>query len=302
MNPPINPPKKELKQITEKKEKELSKFDLIFRSFVSSLAKQYPDLRFELKRAGIDKSPLEYVAERVVLAGLGAFGVSFVYFLITSKTKLGPLTPLLTPLVFIVFGVIIYFYTLNYYRLVIKRRMREIERELLFAGKQMVIELKAGIPLFNAILSVSRGYGEASKEFAKIAEEISMGVPADVALHNSSEINPSKAFRRIVIQIMNALRSGADVGDSLASVLRQISNEKVIEIKRYGQTLNPLAMFYMLFGIIMPSLGITLFILVSSFVSLSIGSVVLLAALLFLIILQFLFLSILESSRPVFSM
>ena len=38
------------------------------------------------------------------------------------------------------------------------------------------------MPLFNAITSVSSGYGDASKEFAKIVEKVQLGTPLEDAM------------------------------------------------------------------------------------------------------------------------
>jgi hypothetical protein len=104
-----------------------------------------------------------------------------------------------------------------------------------------------------------------------------------------------------MIQIANSVSSGADVGNSLESVLDQISKEQVIALREYSQKLTPIVMFYMVFGIIVPSLGIVLATVVFSAISggkFGFSSGLLVIAFFLIAVIQFLFLGIMESSRP----
>lgn len=97
-----------------------------------------------------------------------------------------------------------------------------------------------------------------------------------------------------------SLRSGSDIATGLETALNQISQEQVIEIKRYGQKLNPIAMFYMLFAIILPSLGVAIGVILSSFISVDVDFGMLLSVLVGLALVQYTFLTIIKSSRPNF--
>ena len=44
---------------------------------------------------------------------------------------------------------------------------RNVERDILFAARDIVIGMRSGMPLYNAIAAVSTGYGDASREFGK---------------------------------------------------------------------------------------------------------------------------------------
>jgi len=86
-------------------------------------------------------------------------------------------------------------------------------------------------------------------------------------------------------------------------VLDQISKEQTIALKSYGQKLNPLVMFFMIFGVIMPSLGVAFLIILLSFIGggqVSVGAPALAGMLALLAIMQFLFLGAVENSRPKF--
>ncbi|MFH0927347.1 MAG: type II secretion system F family protein [Candidatus Micrarchaeota archaeon] len=155
------------------------------------------------------------------------------------------------------------------------------------------------------MLGVSKEYGEVSKEFNKIVEKVTLGVPVSVALHEVAENSPSLYFKRVLLQIANSITSGSDVGDSLEAVLDQVAKEQIIQLKAYGQKLNPLVMFYMLFGVIIPSLGVAFMIIVFSVIGAgfeSMGVTVLAAILAGVIVMQYLFLTVAENSRPNFDL
>lgn len=196
---------------------------------------------------------------------------------------------------------ILFTYLMLYPTAMVRRRQREIDYEVLFAARHLVIALKSGLPLFSAITGLSRGYGRVSKEFAKIAEAVSVGTPITQAIREVAATNPSKYFVRILMQISNSLSSGADVGDSLNALLDQISREQLIALREYGQKLTPIVMFFMIIGIILPSLGVVLTIVLLTVISggvLGVTFPILLYVLLFIAIVQYLFLAYIESSRP----
>ena len=88
-------------------------------------------------------------------------------------------------------------------------------------------------------------------------------------------------------------------------MLNQVSQEQIIELKAYGQKLNPLVMFYMIFGVIMPSLGVAFLIILLSFVGTGLagyGVGIMAGIFFFVTIVQFMFLTVVENSRPSFDL
>ncbi|MBI4150304.1 type II secretion system F family protein [Candidatus Woesearchaeota archaeon] len=180
----------------------------------------------------------------------------------------------------------------------IRKRQREIEKEVLFAGRFLLVKIEAGQPFFNALEDASKAKGIAGKYFAEIVNEIKLGTPIEKALDHAVEYSPSEKFRRILWQINNSLKTGTDVGTTLRAILKQIMDEQIIEIKDYGKKLNSLAMFYMLIGVVVPALGMTMFIIVASFLDIQITFTYLLFAAVMLAFLQFLFISLFKTIRP----
>ncbi len=180
---------------------------------------------------------------------------------------------------------------------------KNIERDILFAARNMIISLRSGMPLYNAIVSVSSGYGDASREFAKVTERSNLGMSLEEAVDQTVSESKSQSFRRIMLQVSASIKAGADIVSSLQSVTDQLSEERMISLRRYGQRLNAIAMFYMLFGVILPSMGIAIATILTTFISVfTVNDALLEAAIVGIVFLQLIFLQLIRSSRPVFAL
>ncbi len=268
----------------------------IFYPIAEFLAPRFPGLKKKLELADIPSTHtafLEKVIGSTIIASLLLLLLSFV-FLTIYQISLVWLLPLALVIILMAFN-----YFMLYPDAALVKRKKELDYEIIFAGRHIVIALKSGMPLFETFVGVSSGYGEVSKEFKKIVDKIIAGVPTTQAIREVAQNNPSKYFVQMTMQIANSVASGADVGDSLEAVLDQISKEQIIQLKEYSQKLTPAVMFYMLFGIIVPSIGIVFAAAVLSFISGGqFGSSILIPIFLLIAIIQFLFLGMIESSRP----
>ncbi|MDD5317909.1 MAG: type II secretion system F family protein [Candidatus ainarchaeum sp.] len=269
--------------------------DVAVTPFMKSLERSFPMLARDLKRADMDVEPAEFLLQAIIFSVAGAFVLFLALFVMAQAVGLSEFFSVaFAPILFL----LMFYWRMQYPRVRRGSKERDLDRDVLYAGRDMVISLRSGVPLFNAMINVSKNYGTASKEFAKIVTRIQSGVPAEVALQEASEANSSQRFRQIIFQIIASLRSGSDVATALELVLSQISREQVISLKSYGQKLNPLTMFYLLFGIILPSIGITVGIILTSFIKINLDYRSLVGILFFLAFGQFTFLSIMRGIRP----
>lgn len=94
------------------------------------------------------------------------------------------------------------------------------------------------------------------------------------------------------------MRTGADLGNTLESIVNSISSEQKVAIRNYGSQLNPMAMMYMMLGVIIPSLGVTFLTILSSFTGLVITEMVFVGIFAVLFIFQFSFIGMIKSRRP----
>ncbi|MFA6328126.1 MAG: type II secretion system F family protein [Candidatus Micrarchaeia archaeon] len=271
-----------------------------FRLFFKSISLRFPLLKRQLVQAQMNYTPAGFVRYALFGAVYITAVLLLLSWLLLRSTDISLLfLAVLAPMLYIA----MFLYLMQFPVVEARQRAKRIDQELVFAGRHMLIELQSGVPLFDAMLGISRDYGPVSEEFNKIVEKVTLGVPLGAALHEVAENNPSPYFNRLVLQLANSLASGADVAVTLESSLDQISKEQVLELKAYGQKLNPLVMFFMIFGIIMPSLGVAFMIMLVSFIGgtgISFGPTALFGILACIGIIQFIFLSVVESSRPKF--
>jgi len=197
------------------------------------------------------------------------------------------------------FGGFVYMYLLRWPSLLVSRHVKTLERQMLAALHHMLIEVKSGVPLFNAMIAVSEDYGEISNEFKKITNDINAGTSENEALDMASRRNTSLHFRRAIWQIVDALRSGSSIGAALDAVVSNLVNEQMIAVHKYGQELNPYIMIYMLIAVIMPSLGITFLIILSSFSGMLVPKIIFPAILFGLVMFQFFYMGMIKVRRPV---
>lgn len=260
------------------------------------LAKSFPHLKLHLAQAEIKTTPEKFVKQNLKLSFYLSFALVFISFLFLYKIKPG-----LTPLLLLIFPAIYFMsfiYLMNIPTAKARQAVREIDREIVFAGRFLLVELSAGVPLFNAMNNVSKSYPIIGKYFREVIDRAEVGKPIDEAITEVMELTPSDNFRKLLWQIMNSLRTGADVSTALNSILDQIAREQLIQMKEYGKKLNPMVMFYLMIAVIVPSLGVTMLSLLSSFIGLSVGFGTLLGIAIGTSLVQIFFLVSIKQSRP----
>ncbi len=263
--------------------------------FVNRVALFFPTLKSELRIAHIPYSPVEYINKNLKFTVVSAVAFTIPFFFVLQKAKLSQF--LLFP-IFVVLLILLFGYSLLTVKAQIKKREREINKEVLFIGRHLLVKLYSGRPLLNALIEISTSRGVASKYIAEIVDDIETGNTIEDALKNAMVYSPSEKLRKILFHINNALQLGIDVTKPLESVLEEITREEELEINKYGKKLNTLVIFYMLAAVIVPSLGVAMFIVISSFISFPIGLKGLLVVVFFIVILQFIFITLFKSIRP----
>ena len=271
-------------------------FSKTLKNIGAFLSAFFPGLREMLMQAEISLQPREYAAIAFVVAVFNMLGALLMMLLIGFMFDVNLMVAALVSGVLIALAS---FVTIIYYpQIIVTKRMRALENQMIPATRQLLIELKSGVPLFNAMASVSVDYGEVSKEFRKIVKKMNSGVPELDALSEATVANPSPQFRKILWQISNALKVGSDVASVLEQLLAELTRERIDQIRKYGQELSPWTMLYMMAAVILPSLGVTMLIVIASFMSAGIPAVVLPVIVLMLVGFQLFFMNFVASRRP----
>lgn len=260
--------------------------------------KLFPNLSLQLTQAEINLKDREYIAI-AFFAMIFWFAILIsVFFALNIKyqsqniLRIGLLTS-------VAIGVLSFSYVILYPKLLVSKKVVNIEKNLLFAIRHLLVQVKSGVSLSDAIASVSKGnYGLVAEECSRCIKNISTGKSLVAELEEIALRNPSVYFRRVVWQIVNSLKAGADIGDTLSILVENLSNEQKILIRRYGSQLNPLALMYMMLAVIIPTLGITFIISLSSFSGLQVPQFIFYLILIVLAGFQFMFIGMVKSRRP----
>ncbi|MBZ9570795.1 type II secretion system F family protein [Methanobrevibacter sp. TMH8] len=129
----------------------------------------------------------------------------------------------------------------------------EISKELPYALRQMVTELRSGKGLHDTISSIANSdYGALSFEFSRVIEEIKYGENTEKALINMSNRVSSDGLNRAVQQIVGTLRTGGNLASTLNIIAEDISYDLQIKLKDYSQKLNAFIMIYTFLAILGP--------------------------------------------------
>ena len=269
-----------------------SKIDLAKISEI--VAKRFTYLKHNLAQAGIALKGEDFVKRKLKEALIVAVTLPLSTALIITKMDAGfwPILP-----AFLFFYIIVFLFLMNTPKAIANRKIREIDMEITYAGRFLLIELSAGVPLFDAIKNVSLNFEYIGKHFREILQRVEFGKPIEQSLNEVMEITPSDNFRKVLFSIVNSLKTGADISIALNSVIEQISREKLIKIKEYGKKLNPVVMFYLIIAVIAPSLGVAVLTLLSSFLGLTFSLGSLLGISFGVGLLQLIFISVIDTLR-----
>lgn len=272
--------------------------------------KSKPFLKFAKKKSLRLENYLKGIGEKLDSRQYKAicyrsFVLNFLIFSVISTSIFGVIMLqnffLYGVLLALIISALIFFNQINYPKIFALNKERGVERNLISVLQDMLVQLNSGVPLFRIMVNISESdYGDVSKEFGKIAKEINSGVSQIEALEKYGKENTSKYFQRILWQISNGMRSGSDMTKVIEEAIKNLTEEQEIQIQSYGSKLNPLIMFYMLMAVILPSLGITFLIILSSMLGLESRTIYFMffGIFGFVVLMQYMFMGVIKSRRP----
>ncbi|QQR92822.1 MAG: type II secretion system F family protein [Candidatus Iainarchaeum archaeon] len=264
----------------------------------TQFGKIFPVSDADMRRASIPVSSKEYATMSLVIIAF-YFVFFFLVFYTISYRVFGTLNPVLPVVVSAVFGILVMVQLVAYPVIQIKKKVRDLDRNLVFALRTLLVQLRSGVSLFDSMKVVAEGnYGAVSTEFHKAVEQINTGTIQEAALERIAENNPSIYFRRTIWQVVNGMRAGADITQVLAESVDSLTDAQSIQIRNYESQMKILSLVYMMLGVIVPALGITFLIVLSSFPQITITDVYFWVLLTFVGIGQFMYMGIVKSKRP----
>lgn len=296
----------------------LAKISPIFDHISSRLATKTSSLELNLRKIDTNISAREYLSMSfastiftfLILTLIGTIiGTKGFTKLNLSSSPTGMASAELTGvaaslgiiLIAFIISIFLFFQQLMYPKVKAYDKIKKIDKNLLPALQHILIQISSGAPLFDSLVGVSTGdYGAVSNEFKLAVRKIHAGTNQITALEEVAEKNPSPYFRSAIWQITTGMRTGSDITQVLKNAIEDLSEEQVIQIQKYGGQLNPLAMFYMLIAVIIPSLGLTFIMILSAMANIpeTLTKFIFLGLLVLVFFFQIMFLGIIKSRRP----
>jgi len=251
----------------------------------------------QLKHADLDFSAEEYLS--ILLFTLLVYFLVFSGLFILLLEKFVADYLYLGILLAVIFCILVALQIMIYPTMLIKKKVRNIDNNLVFALRTMLIQVKSGVTLFRAMEIVSEGdFGLLSLEFKKMISQIHAGEHQNKVLQDFATKSPSQKFRNILWQMVNGFKGGAEVATVLQESVSNAVKDQMIDMNKYGNQLRLLSLMYMMIGVVIPSLGLTFLIILSSFPKIQINEFMLWALLGMIIIMNFMYVGMVKSQRP----
>ena len=262
------------------------------------LVRLYPTLKYDLRSSSLEIEAGAYAAVALLSSLLwGGCLYLFSYFAFSSRGV--PNASLLSLLPGLLIMLVILLFQLIYPRVLARKVAEKVDRELIFALKDIYIQINSGVSLFDAMCNVSNsGYGAVSDDFGMAVREVTAGDSEEMALEKLAMKTKSDYFKKALWQLITALRSGASTAGALRSVIDVLISYQHRVIKNYCSELNFWILMFMLLAATIPTLGITLSVVLSTFGRAGITPLIFIEFMLASFIIQAVMIGFLKSRRP----
>ncbi len=252
-------------------------------------------LKNELRTAHMDIDPKKFLKRNFMLSLQISIALNgMLFFILLKYSESLKLLMFTIPVTLIM----LYVFFSNTPKAYIRRRDKDIKRNILFATRYLLVKIDSGEPLFNAMIKASNSYGVGGSYFKEIVDDINLGKPIEQAIEDAINYNANHEFQMVLHQILNSLKTGVDISSSLKKLLDEITKRQQIEIKAYSKKLNSIVLFYLIAACVLPSLGISMFIIFSSMVNIVLDFTTLIIVTCFIALIQLVFISVIKSIRP----
>ncbi len=231
---------------------------MAFTNFIRGIVKNNPEIKTKLRQAGSKQTPFQYVYQSFMMTVMSTIGIFIIMFLVF---KSHPLYLLIGTFCILILSFPLFKFWFSYVDVQIRKYARSLEGDLLFVSEYFLVSLESGLPLGNAIQGISKLNRPGGKFFKKVFTEFKTGKDLEAAIGEAAAYAPSDMVKNLLKRLKDSLSIGVDLKSVLENFIKEASEKKIIEIRGYSKKLNPIIMMYLLVGIVLPSLGLTFFIL-----------------------------------------
>jgi flagellar protein FlaJ len=276
----------------------ISRIDRRFIGIGNLLIRAYPSLKYDLRSSGLEVDAGAYAVAALISAlawGLAMGGFSYFALSARGAGSVNALS-LATGLVITLMMLSLQFI---YPRIMARSVAEKVDRELIFALKDMYVQINSGISLFDAMCNISKSdYGHVSDEFELAVRDITAGESEERALEKLARTTKSDYFKKALWQLITAMRAGSSTAGALRSVIDVLISYQHRMIKNYSSELNFWILMFMLVATTIPTLGITLSVVLSTFGRTGITPLIFSELVLMSFIIQAVMIGFLKNRRP----
>jgi archaeal flagellar protein FlaJ len=276
-------------------------FNNLFSNLSLKISKILPGLKYDLEEAEIKISEQNYITLALVNSVfyfILFFSLFYVLFLTQGKS-----IQLVTfqSLGYSILIFLLFLYTIiKYPSILAGKKAERIDKHLIFALKDLLLQITSGVTLHNGLVNVSKaGYGQASLEFKKVVQEVNAGMPMDRALEKMAVESRSDFLKRTTWQLINSIKAGSSLKGTLRNLIDDLNDDQKDKIKRYSAELNLWGLLYMLFAVAVPTIGATMLIILSSFAGYGITKEIFIFFIVICFIIQIVLIGFVKTRRPI---
>ena len=267
----------------------------------NKLLSYFPHVEIDLKRTDIEIRADEYMATSFINASFMSIFFGFLMiFLFIAKEKAIFQSIVLGTAIGIGIFIMLFMIFMRYPDILASKKAQNIDKDLVFALKDLSLQISAGVGLYDAFISVASGqYKETSIEFKKVVQAINSGKPMVDAIEEMAINTKSEYLKRTSWQIVNTLKSGSSLKKTLRRIIEDLNIEQKSKIMNYSRELNLWSLLYMLFAVAVPSIGSTMLVILSSFAGFGITRGMFIVFIIICFIIQYILIGLVKSRRPI---
>ncbi|VVC00616.1 Type II secretion system (T2SS), protein F [uncultured archaeon] len=239
-----------------------------FKAIGTRIVPFYPSIRYDLRNVGLEVQPENYCTIAFFSAAIWAIILTLFIGLMMSASPAVPapvklLLPLLGFIVVFLFFLVMH---LIYPKIIAGNIAAKIDRELIFAMRDMLIQISSGIPLFTVIENLGNSnYEYVSAEFRHVAANVKGGGALLDELENMAIRTQSEYLKKVSWQLVTAIRAGADLTATLKGIVKLLVDYQFGLSKSFNAELNFIILIYLMLAAVLPTIGTTILVIFSVF-------------------------------------
>ena len=272
----------------------------IFREAGRVMTEYMPELKADIITADIDLDAEQYLVSSILSATVLAGGLFFFAYIPMVYAELAPgMEFILAAIPAVIIGLLNFFILIRYPSILSVKRAEIIERDLIYALKELILNISAGLSLFESIKRVSEEkHGIVSKLFEDVVENTNGGMPLDEALESLALKTPSEHMKNALWQTVNAVKAGTSIKEALSGIIDALIREQNRKIRNYIQELNVMTMVYMLFAIAIPTIITTVLVVLTALMGTGVDENIYTFAVAICLFVQVILVGFIRSRRP----